>query len=132
VCFGTQFSLSSAKEIQGERDGGASGWLQVSRLSSKTYGICRLNSILHCSEPVPSPQGGFGGLSPPNKAPSPQIETWNTVSGVLVNFKMSSSPKQTQSPPIENFLATVLLRTQNLLKCGRVLMDWLIKGHHRV
>jgi len=25
-----------------------------------------------------------------------------------------------------------LLRTENLLKCGRVLMDWLIKGHQKV
>jgi len=30
--------------------------------------------------PVPSPRGEFGGLSPPNKAPSPQIEIWNTIS----------------------------------------------------
>jgi len=34
----------------GERDGRASGRLQVSQLSSKTFKICRLNSILHCSE----------------------------------------------------------------------------------
>jgi len=33
-CFRTHFSLSSAKEIQRERDGRASGRLQVSRLSS--------------------------------------------------------------------------------------------------
>jgi len=34
----------------GERDGKVSGRLQVSRLSSKTFKICRLSSILHCSE----------------------------------------------------------------------------------
>jgi len=28
---------------------------------------------------VPSPCGGFWGLSPPNKTPSPQVEIWNTV-----------------------------------------------------
>jgi len=40
---------------------------------------------------------------------APQIETWNTINKWgLVNFIMSSPPKQTQSPPIENFLATVL------------------------
>jgi len=34
----------------GGRDGKVSGRLQVSRLSSKTFKICRLSSILHCSE----------------------------------------------------------------------------------
>jgi len=49
------------------------------------------------------------GLVPPNKAPSPQNETWNIIyEWVLVNFTMSSPPAQTKSPPIENFLATVL------------------------
>jgi len=48
--FQNALNLSSAKEIQGERDGRASGRLQVSQLSSKTLKICRLNSILHCSE----------------------------------------------------------------------------------
>jgi len=50
VCFRTHFSLSSVKEIQRERDGRASGRLQVSRLSSNTFKTCRLNSNLHCSE----------------------------------------------------------------------------------
>ena len=31
------------------------------------------------SRSVPSPRGALVGLSPPNKAPSPQIETWNTI-----------------------------------------------------
>jgi len=50
VCFRTHFSFSSAKDIQRERDGRASGRLQVSRLGSNTFKICRLHSILHCSE----------------------------------------------------------------------------------
>jgi len=50
VCLRTHFSLSSAKEIQGERDGRASGRLQVSRISSKTFKKCRLNSNLYCSK----------------------------------------------------------------------------------
>jgi len=48
--FQNALSFSSAKEIQGERDGRASGRLQMSRRSSKSFKICRLNSILHCSE----------------------------------------------------------------------------------
>jgi len=43
--------------------------------------ICRLQLIqlLSTVRSVPSPRRGFGGLSPPNKAPSPQIRTWNTT-----------------------------------------------------
>jgi len=60
--------------------------------------------------PISSPVatgGAFEGLASPDKAPTPQIETWNTIfSWVFVNFSMSSPPGKTQSPPIENFLAT--------------------------
>ena len=38
------------KSRRRERDGRASVRLQVSRPSSKSFKICRLNSILHCSE----------------------------------------------------------------------------------
>jgi len=43
--------------------------------------ICTLQLIQLLSTvcPVPSPRRGFGGLSPANKAPSPQIGTWNTT-----------------------------------------------------
>ena len=67
---------------------------------------------------APSPRGCFGGLSPPNKAPSPLKLERETllISGVLVNFIMSSppphkrkAPRRTAEPPIENFLATVLV-----------------------
>ena len=70
--------------------------------------------------PVPSPRrGGFCWLSPPNKAPSPlpklKHETLWSVD-IFSNFRVSSPPAQTQStpagtqsPPIENFLATVLI-----------------------
>jgi len=49
------------------------------------------------------------GLAP-NKAPRPQIGTWNTTvyQWSFSIFRISSSPAQTQSSPIENFLATVL------------------------
>jgi len=72
---------------------------------------------LGCSS-VPSPRGALVGLAPPNKAPSPRKLKRETlyISGVLVNFIMSSPPAQTQSspaqlqnPPTENFLATVLV-----------------------
>jgi len=34
----------------------------------------------HTFVPVPSPQGGVGGLRPPKQSSKPpQIETWNTI-----------------------------------------------------
>jgi len=47
--------------------------------------------------PVPSPRGrGFGGLSPPNKASSPQIEIWNTINWrTFGQIWMSSPPART-------------------------------------
>jgi len=51
--------------------------------------------------PVPSLQGSFGGLSPPNKAPSPP--NWNMKRYKPVEFlsifRMSSHPAQTQTLP---------------------------------
>ena len=57
-----------------------------------------------------------GGLPPPKQSSKPhQIETWNTVNQwsfcQLLNV---TPPAQTQSPPTENFLATVLPRAPNL------------------
>ena len=52
----------------------------------------------------PSPRGGaFGGEVP-------QIETWNIINQLsFCQFlEWQAPPAQTQSPPIENFLATVL------------------------
>jgi len=59
---------------------------------------------------VPSPRGSLGWLSPPNKAPSPPKLKHETINQwkFLSNFSMSSHPAETQSPPVENFLATVL------------------------
>jgi len=50
-------------------------------LIRKNSMICRLQLIQFLSTvcSVPSAWRGFGGLSPPNKAPSPQIGTWNTT-----------------------------------------------------
>ena len=60
--------------------------------------------LLHlCAQAVPSPRGDFGGLSPPNKAPSPP--NWNMKRYKSVEFL---SIFRVSSPPIENFLATVL------------------------
>ena len=77
--------------------------------------------------PVPSPRRIFRVRSPPNKAPSPP--NWNMKHYKSVEFlsifRMSSHPAQTQSPPIENFLATVLPkpRRQTKRKC---FLLWLI------
>ena len=71
---------------------------------------------------VTSPWGAFGGLTPLRKAPTPQMETWNNINQLsffLLIFWVSSPLTQTQSPlaemqspPIENFLATVLAQDQ--------------------
>ena len=56
--------------------------------------------------------GGFGGLRPLKQSSKPpsQIETWNTIyQWSFCQFLECQAPHaQTQSPPIENFLATVL------------------------
>ena len=59
---------------------------------------------------------GLGPVPSPRRALSPQIETWNTINpwSFLSIFRMSSPPAQTQSPPIENFLATVVSRSRRL------------------
>ena len=65
-------------------------------------------SLLKWSGAVPSPRGAFGGLAPSNKAPSPP--KWNMKHCKSVEIlSVLSPPAQIQSPPIENFLATVLL-----------------------
>jgi len=67
------------------------------------------------SSPVAT--GVFGGLAHPNKTPSPQIETRNTINQLsFCQFlecqappvQTQTSPAETQIPPVENFLATVL------------------------
>jgi len=60
---------------------------------------------------VPSPRGGFGGLSLPKQSSKhpPKLKHKNYESVEFLSiFRMSRHPAQTQSPPIENFLATVL------------------------
>ena len=47
----------------------------------------------------------------PSVGLAPQIDIWNTNSAQLLSFRMSSPSAQTQSPPIEDFLATVLVET---------------------
>ena len=59
---------------------------------------------------IPLTWGSFRGLSPPNKAPSPpnwNIKHYKPVEFLSI-FRMSSHPTPMQSPPIENFLETVL------------------------
>jgi len=58
---------------------------------------------------VPSPRWGFGGLSPQEKLQAtPSWSMKHYKSFVFANFYSVNPPTQTQSPPIENFLATVL------------------------
>ena len=91
--------------------------LQLQRIRLLQTNNRRLSILPPIISAVPSPRGDFGGLSPPNKVPSPPKQKHKTLyfSWVFVNFIVSSPPAQTQippaetqSPPIENFLATVL------------------------
>jgi len=66
--------------------------------------ICTLfNFCPQFAQPVAT--GGFGGLSPPNKAPS--IPNWNMKHYKSVEFlsifRMSSPSAQTQSPLLKTF-----------------------------
>ena len=56
------------------------------------------------------PGWAFGGSPPKQSSKHPQIETWHTVNQLSSIFRMSSTPAETQSPPVENFLATVLIQ----------------------
>jgi len=75
--------------------------------------------------------GGLLGLSPPNKAPSPGKFKQETLSSVeiLSIFGVSSPPAETQSPPIENFLAMVLIPTYHFWWTkkfeGYITADWI-------
>ena len=56
-----------------------------------------------CPKPEPSvvSRGSFGGLSPPNKSPSPpkwNMKHYKSVEFLSI-FSMSSHPAQMQSPP---------------------------------
>jgi len=53
--------------------------------------------LYHWTNPVPSPREGFGGLSPPNKAPSPP-PVWNMKHYKLVEFLSNLNVK----PPCTN------------------------------
>ena len=66
----------------------------------------------------PVATGAFLGLAPPNKAPCPLKLKYETLylSGMFVKIECQSpyknvkSPAQKQSPPVDDFLATVLLQ----------------------
>jgi len=59
--------------------------------------------------------GGFGWLSPPKPHSKTQKlkHELHTSAKFLSTFRMSIPPEQTQSLPMENFLATVLASTIN-------------------
>ena len=60
------------------------------------------------------------GLDPPKRNPKPpKLKHYKSVEFLSI-FRMSSPPAQTQSPPIENFLATVLYISDDRPKTARV------------
>ena len=75
-------------------------------------GLSKCGARLEALLPGPTQSrrhGGFGGFIPPKQSTKPQIETWNTKSIKFLSiFRMTNHPAQTQSPPIENLLPTVL------------------------
>jgi len=92
--------------------------------------ICRLQLIqlLYTVCSVLSPRRGFGGLSPEqsSKTPNWNVEHYGISVELFSIFRISSSPAQTQSSHIENFLATVLsLLLIHLLSTRRpILPKW--------
>jgi len=59
----------------------------------------------------------FGGLALKRSSKTPKLKHYKSVK-LLLTFWVSSPPAQTQSPPIENFLATVLFQAPVFLR------DW--------
>jgi len=62
--------------------------------------ICSLFNFCPWSAQSRRHGGALVGLVPPNKAPSPQVETWNTIKSVeiLSIFRMSSLSHKHKAP----------------------------------
>ena len=79
------------------------------------YGKCSENElkIFECFTSVPSSRGGFGGLSPPNKRPSPQIEIWNTINHwrFYQVFNINPPGISAKPPPHTHELKAPLVKT---------------------
>jgi len=81
--------------------------------NAERYAESLITLVLNLN-PVPSPRGSFGGLSPQTKLQVLQAaQNWNTKHYKSVGFLsilecLATPYKQMQSPPIENFLAMVL------------------------
>jgi len=80
--------------------------MQKNHCSTQKY----VKPIISLFETVPSPRGGFGGLSPPNKVPSPQIEIWNTINhwsfyqmwiSSLSRHKRKGPPQERKAPRVK-------------------------------
>jgi len=56
-------------------------------------------------EAVPSPRGALVGLAPPNKATSPQIETWNTINqwSFCQFLECQAPPHKRKAPLLKTF-----------------------------
>jgi len=75
-------------------------------------------------KPVPSPRGVWWAYPPKESSKPPDIEIWNVINQCnFCQLWMSTTllhkrkdPAQTQSPPIDDFLATVLRETIRMMK----------------
>jgi len=93
-------------------------WFKCVWFTSVAFNMCLMHwkystgmhANCHCTQF--RRHGGLLGAYPPQtKLQAPQIETWNTTNQLrfLSIFTVLSPHAQTQSPPIENLLATVLI-----------------------
>jgi len=65
----------------------------------------------------------LGAKPPQTKLQAPKLKH-ETLNEFLSIFRVSSPPTETQSPPIENFLATVLMHYKHLLPALQLLVNF--------
>jgi len=96
-----------------------------------TLKVCHV-LILIDLKPVPAPRGRELGAQTPNKAPSPQIELWSTMTWwSFYQISECQAPLNKRKAPIENFLAiSGLLRHWDYVRfvwrqsCDSTLFPW--------
>jgi len=87
---------ASSHNLQGVVDGRVNEASMSTAVPDRSAVLC---DWVH--QVVPSPRGNFWGLSPPNKAPSPQIETWNSIKQLRFCQYLECQAPRTK-PPCRN------------------------------
>jgi len=78
--------------------------------------------------PVPSPRRIFRVRSPPNKAPSPQIETWNTINqwSFCQFLECQATQHKRKAPLLKTFWQRFCLNLGDRLNENVFCFDWFI------